>query len=77
MHTGPNLFGIFGRIVATESNYTRYSTQALYKKTKWDDENLHKFLTNPKGFIPGTRMVFDGLKNGKDRKGIWLFQACI
>lgn len=68
-HTGPNLYGVFGRKVASESNYTNYSTQALYKDTVWDEENLDKFLTNPKRFIPGTKMVFIGLKNGKDRKG--------
>ena len=69
-HKGPNLFGIFGRKVASESNYNNYSAQALYKDTIWDENNLEKFLTNPKGFIPGTSMVFDGLKNETDRKGI-------
>ena len=69
MHTGPNLYGIFGRKVASESNYTKYSVQALYKDTIWDQENLDKFLTHPKKFIPGTKMVFEGIKREKDRKG--------
>ena len=69
-HKGPNLFGIFGRKVASESSYNNYSAQALYKDTIWDENNLEKFLTNPKGFIPGTSMVFDGLKNEADRKGM-------
>ena len=69
MHTGPNLYGIFGRKVASESNYTKYSVQALYKDTIWDQENLDKFLTHPKKFIPGTKMVFEGIKKEKDRRG--------
>ena len=69
MHTGPNLHGIVGRKIASESSYTRYSVQALYKDTFWDEENLDKFLTHPKKFIPGTRMVFEGLKKEEDRRG--------
>ena len=69
-HRGPNLLGIVGRKVASEGNYNNYSAQALYKDTIWDEENLDTFLANPKRFIPGTRMVFDGLKNATERKGI-------
>ena len=69
LHTGPNLFGVIGRRVASESNYTKYSVQALYKDTVWDQENLDMFLSNPKKFIPGTKMVFAGLKDARERKG--------
>jgi cytochrome c len=33
----------------------------------WDEENLFKYLENPKKFIPGTKMVFAGIKKPQDR----------
>ena len=33
----------------------------------WTPENLDQFLTNPKAFVPGTKMSFAGLKKIEDR----------
>ena len=33
----------------------------------WDDETMDKWLTNPKKFIKGTKMVFVGIKKDKER----------
>ena len=33
----------------------------------WTEENLDRFLDDPKAFVPGTKMVFPGLKNAQDR----------
>lgn len=33
----------------------------------WTGENLNKFLENPRAMVPGTKMVFPGLKNPQDR----------
>ena len=33
----------------------------------WDEASLSEFLANPKGKVPGTKMVFAGIKNEKDR----------
>ena len=33
----------------------------------WDDETMDKWLTNPKKFIKGTKMVFAGIKKDKER----------
>ena len=34
---------------------------------KWDDANLHKWLENPKALVPGTKMVFPGVKDETER----------
>ena len=36
----------------------------------WTFENLDHFLTNPKGFIPGTAMAFAGLKKPDERANV-------
>ena len=68
--SGPNLFGVFGRRVADDSNYQQYSLAVLYKDIVWNENNLFTFLHAPRKFIPGTKMVFPGIQSGKDRKGI-------
>ena len=34
---------------------------------KWGEETLYDYLLNPKKYIPGTKMVFAGLKKPQDR----------
>jgi cytochrome c len=36
----------------------------------WTEENLKKYLRDPKGFIPGNRMIFAGLKREQDRENV-------
>ena len=33
----------------------------------WGENTLYDYLLNPKKYIPGTKMVFAGLKKPKDR----------
>lgn len=67
--SGPNLFGVFGRRVADDNNYQQYSLAVLYKDIVWNENNLFKFLHAPRKFIPGTKMLFQGIQSSKDRKG--------
>lgn len=67
--SGPNLFGVFGRRVADDNNYQKYSLAVLYKDIVWNEKNLFKFLRAPRKFIPGTKMFFPGIQSGGDRKG--------
>jgi cytochrome c len=36
----------------------------------WTEENVSKYLENPKALVPGTKMIFPGLKNPKDREDV-------
>jgi cytochrome c len=64
--TGPNLYGVFGRKAGTLASYT-YSPVVAAAGFDWDAEHLDKWLTDPRGFMPGTKMTFAGLHDPKDR----------
>lgn len=69
---GPNLFGAFGAPAASSPNY-RY-TQALRESgLVWDEATLNRFLTDPRASVPGTRMIFGGLKREEERKAVIAF----
>lgn len=58
---GPNLHGLFGRKAGTEGGYE--SSDAMKKSgIVWDDKTLADYLKDPKGKVPGTKMVYIGLK---------------
>ena len=59
---GPNLHGLFGRKAGTVEGYD-YSAAMKNSGVTWDEETLRKYLGDPKGFIPGNKMAFPGLKN--------------
>ena len=66
---GPNLFGIFGRKTGQAEGYP-YSKANLEKNIIWNESTLFEYLKAPKKFIPGTKMVFAGIKKESERKDL-------
>jgi len=64
--TGPNLYGVFGRKVASLPDYG-YSAALKSKDWIWDANHLNGWLRDPQAYVPGTKMGFYGLHNDKDR----------
>jgi len=64
--TGPNLNGIFGRKTGQASGF-EYTAANKNKGITWSRETIFTYLENPKKYIPGTKMVFAGLKKKSDR----------
>ncbi len=64
--SGPNLFGFIGRKTGQAPGYT-YSSANIAKGITWGDDTLFEYLLNPKKYIPGTKMVFAGIKSEQDR----------
>ena len=62
---GPVLNGVVGRKAGTYSDY-HYSDANEKSGITWDEAELKKYLKDPKGVVPGTKMVFPGLPNEKD-----------
>ena len=59
---GPQLNGIIGRAAGTSANYV-YSEAMKNSGKTWDRETLTAYLKDPKGVVPGTRMIFWGLSD--------------
>ena len=66
---GPNLFNLFGRKTGQAEGYT-YSKANIEKNIIWDDTTLFEYLKSPKKYIPGTKMVFAGIKKDKERRDL-------
>lgn len=63
---GPNLHGIFGRKTGQAPGFS-YSDANKSKGITWTDDAMFEYLENPKKYIPGTKMVFAGLKKADER----------
>ena len=67
---GPNLYGIVGDERGKERGGFNFSAAMKAKGGTWTFEELNKFLTNPRGYIPGTNMTFAGLSRGQQRADV-------
>ena len=59
---GPSLHGLIGRKAGSVPGYA-YSPALKNANVTWNDDTLSKYLSDPKAFIPGDKMVFTGIKN--------------
>ncbi len=66
---GPNLWGVVGRPVASVEGFS-YSSALQGLGGVWDYERLDAFLADPKGFAPGNRMAFRGVRKRADRAAL-------
>jgi len=73
---GPTLFGVVGRTSASVSNFSYSAAMKTAAKT-WDEATLDTYLTDPKALVPGTKMIFPGLKNADDRKNVIAYLATL
>ena len=60
--TGPNLHGLFGRKAGTNAGYA-YSDAMKNSGIVWDEATLTEYNRDPKAKVPGTKMLYNGVKN--------------
>ncbi|CAJ1331594.1 unnamed protein product [Effrenium voratum] len=66
---GPNLHGLFGRKSGATDGFS-FSEAMKRAGVTWTKESLMKYLENPRRYVPGTKMVFAGLKRTPDRESL-------
>jgi len=69
---GPELNGLDGRHSGGVSNYT-YSDANRNSGIVWNGETFEEYIKDPKSKIPGTKMVFAGIKNEQEAKDLWAY----
>ncbi len=65
---GPKHAGVFGRTAGTAPDY-RYSPALQTSGIMWSAETLDKWLADPQGLVPGTRMFFN-VGSAQDRADV-------
>ena len=71
---GPELNGLDGRKAGTAPDYT-YSDANKNSGITWSESEFKEYIKDPKAKIPGTKMVFAGIKNEKEINDLWAFLA--
>jgi len=66
---GPSLFGIVGRKSATVENFNYSEAMTKFDHT-WDEGTLDEYLADPRGTVPGTKMIFPGIKEKTERDDV-------
>lgn len=66
---GPSLFGIVGRHSASLPNYQYSDAMKKFDKV-WDPATLDTYLTDPRKVVEGTKMIFPGIPEEKDRQDL-------
>jgi cytochrome c len=66
---GPNLYGVFGRKAGSKADF-KYSPGMAAAAWTWDAERISNWITDPRAMITGTKMVFIGVKDPKQRADV-------
>jgi cytochrome c len=69
---GPELNGVIGRKAGSVEGYN-YSEANKNSGITWDEATFSEYIKNPRAKIPGTKMVFAGLKDEKRIKDLIAF----
>lgn len=66
---GPSLHGIVGRPAHSVEGFSYSEPMKNYNVT-WDPATLDHYLADPRGTVPGTKMIFVGLKKEDERANL-------
>ena len=69
---GPELNGLDGRHSGTAAGYN-YSDANKNSGITWNKEQFLEYIKDPKAKIPGTKMVFAGIKNENEANNLWAY----
>jgi cytochrome c len=69
---GPVLNGLDGRKAGTVAGFN-YSDANKNSGITWNEATFKEYIKDPRAKIPGTKMVFPGIKNEKEAADLWAY----
>ncbi|OYW46026.1 MAG: hypothetical protein B7Z33_09640 [Sphingomonadales bacterium 12-68-11] len=66
---GPSLAGIWGEKAGQVAGF-EFSQPMIDSGLTWNQAGLDRYLTDPRGVVPGTKMAFGGVKDAARRQAI-------
>ena len=69
---GPELNGLDGRHSGTVAGYN-YSDANKNSGIAWSEATFKDYIKDPRAKIPGTKMIFPGIKNEKEIGDLWAY----
>lgn len=72
---GPHLNGVVDRQKAAIAGFAYSEAILALTAEAWSPENLNGFIENPKGYMPGTKMAFQGIPSAAERANLIAYLA--
>jgi len=69
---GPELNGIDGRHSGSAPEYS-YSAANKNSGITWNEETFEDYIKDPRAKVPGTKMIFPGIKDKKQVDNLWAY----
>jgi cytochrome c len=69
---GPELNGLDGRHSGSAANFN-YSDANKSSGIVWSEATFKEYIVDPRAKIPGTKMMFAGIKNDQDIADLWAY----
>jgi cytochrome c len=69
---GPELNGLDGRPAGSVANFA-YSDANKKSGITWSEASFKDYIKDPRAKVPGTKMVFAGVKNEQQVNDLWAY----
>lgn len=69
---GPQLNGLDGRHSGSAASFN-YSAANKSSDITWSEATFTEYIKDPRAKIPGTKMIFPGIKNETEVKDLWAY----
>ena len=69
---GPQLNGLDGRHSGSAAGYN-YSDANKRSGITWNEATFLEYIKDPKAKVPGTKMVFPGVKDETEARALWAY----
>ena len=69
---GPELNGLDGRHSGSVDGF-EYSDANKNSGIVWNEAKFKEYIQDPRGVVPGTKMIFAGIKNQQEINDLWAY----